>query len=320
MIKNELQKFNDFDTYYEYVNKISVEEFVIDTRNFKPWEVDSNGSLTLDFGQGVFPVRETVLNSLLERYCLSGGAFRDTNTSDKNLAVILNELRHMLPEKVKIMVADGAINSINSAIYSHIPLTEVLDETVTTVSNFFNEEVRCDICSDYAMTYINFFTDRKFTFNGKERQLVITMSNSENGTGSLRYGAYVGSNIPVMSDLSIIHKKNSNMETVINIVSMLETVVEKAQAQISLLEKMVLTAPTAAIEKLGKQVGLPKKSLEIAKAKLTVNTVYTAADIYEMLVESVIKDGEPITTLERHQNDLVKLIGADWSMFMAKGV
>lgn len=319
MIKNKTKVTNDFDTYYDYVSNLSVNEYLVDTKDMKPWIVN-NGELFLDFGQGLLPVRETVLNSLLERYCLSGSAFRDERTSDGNLAVILNELHHMLPEKVKIMVADGAINSINSAIYSHIPMTEVLDETLSVISNFFKEKVSCNIVSDYAMTYIRFFTDRSFTFNGKEQRLILTMSNSENGTGSLRYGAYIGHDMPIMTDLSIIHKKNSNMDSVVKTISMLETVVEKAQADVAKLEKLILDSPAVAIDKLGKQVGLPKKALEVAKANLVNKTVYTAADVYEILTDAVIKDGEPITTLERHKNDLVKLIAADWSMFVVKEV
>lgn len=317
MLKNRVMQFNNFNEYRKFVDTIKSRQWVIDIRDLKPWTVNENGTLVLDFGIGEIPVRETALNSILCRYGLSGAAFRDEKTSDENLAKVLNEFKHMLPEFVKIMVCDDAINSVNTQMYSHIPLGEILDESLLTVGNFFKKDVNCEVLSSYDLTYIKFKTDKRFKFNGMSQKLVITLSNSENGMGSVRYGAYLGNGLPVMNDISIVHKKNSNLETVQNAVESLDVVVNQAIKALRLLEKINVTAPVGAVNRLGKNAGLPKCYLEEVTEKIKEEPTkeYTAANLYQMLVQAVLDGKDSPRIQERYKNDLLKLIHADWSLF-----
>ena len=320
MLKDRKMLFNDLTEFRSYSDGIETNQMVFDIRDLpeKPFKVE-NGNLSLETFKGTYPFRESALNTTLSRLGLAGEAFRNPKTSDEILANVFNEMKHMLPQFMVVMLADGAVNSINSIGYKHIPMADVLDETVEMVSSFYRGKMNCEIVTCYATTYIKFYTDKKVSFNGKERPLIVTLTNSENGSSAIRYGAFVGrSLLPIMDDLAIMHKKNASIEKVQDELNQLEAVIEKAVERLVLLESTVLTTPISAVKKLGKDVGIPEKYrddvVEQIEAAGTSKT-YTAADIYEMITEAVMSGKDSPTIQERYKNNILKLLGADWDRY-----
>lgn len=322
MLKNKKRMFESIEDFREYLD---TEETVCESINkdlLGSWVANSDGTLTMNFANKSFPVRETALNSILSRYKVSGDAFRDERTSDQTLANIFNELRYICDDSIKIMITDGAVNSVNTSVYSHIPMTEILDESAEVIGTFYKGDVRCNIMHSYANTYIKFYTDKYFTFNGKKRKLIITLSNSENGQGSVRYGAFVGNSmLPVMDDICIVHKHDANIEKVQTAVDSLEKVVTQAISALCLLEKIELSTPITAVKELGKEIGIPRMYINnvIANIEVTTNLGYqqkfTAAEIYELFGEAIMEGKESDMIQERYKNNLLKLISMNWSKY-----
>lgn len=320
MLKDRKILFNDLNEFRSYSDNVKTEQMVFDIRDLpeNPFKVDG-GNLSLETFKGTYPFRESALNTTLSRLGLAGEAFRNPETSDQILANVFNEMKHMLPNFMIVMLADGAVNSINSIGYKHIPMNEVLDETVEMISSFYRGKMNCEVVASYATTYIKFYTDRKVKFNGKERPLVVTLTNSENGSSAIRYGAFVGRNmLPIMDDLAIMHKKNASIEKVQDELNQLEAVINEAVGRLVLLEGTVLTTPLAAIKKLGKEVGIPEKYRDDVSEQIEnagTSRTFTAADIYEMITESVMSGKESPTIQERYKNNILKLLGVDWERY-----
>ena len=322
MLRNIKRSFESIEEFREYLDTVDTQCEFINKCSLKDWSVDQSGTLLMNFAQKSFPVRETALDSILSRYKVNGDAFRDERTSDETLAKIFNTLNYMCNDMLKIMITDGAVNSVNTSVYSHIPMTEILDESAEVIGTFYKGDVRCNILHSYANTYIKFYTDKYFTFNGKKRKLIITLSNSENGQGSVRYGAFIGNGmLPIMDDICIVHKNDANIQKVQTAVDSLEKVVTQAVSALCLLEVIELSSPVTAVKDLGKQIGLPKMYINNVVANIEVATnlgrqqKFTAAEIYDLFGEAIMEGRESELIQERYKNNLLKLISMDWSKY-----
>lgn len=261
-----------------------------------------------------YPIRETVKASLFGRLGLGGDTMKLLN--DKELLGIIDIVKaNYMTENVTVMVTDGAINSINSDKYAHIPIKEVYENTLNAVVPFFNGDITASIEADYAESNILFNTDKKFTFGGKERQLFIKLANSENGEASLKYNAFLGKSLlPIMSEIRIIHKGDKDLDSVDEALSSLEGVITQNVEAVSLLEDIQVTAPLTAVSELCSKAGLPKKVVKLVKEQIERagnGATYTAAKLYEIIFDKTVEIGKS----ERYTNDTLKLLRYDWNEY-----
>lgn len=282
-----------------------------------------NEELHLDFGGKVIPVRETALPSILARMGIAGRTFYEM--TDAELQKVFEVTQFYLPtapNMVNIMVADGCINSVNSDIYAHIPTEEILDEVMGVVEPMFKGDLKLEASVGYDITHIKFFTDRSFTFNGKQKKLMITFTNSENGTSCIRFAAYIrsgGNLIPIMTDIAVVHKGDDKkgFNRVIESISMLDGVINEAVNALRKLQKIEVNHIESTITICASRIGLPKKYIEkVRKDFVNISSCY-ASDIYEAF-SNAIANQDNLSTYERYKNDVVKLINLDWEEITQK--
>lgn len=317
MLKNIEKNFNDLNNFRKKLEMSETHCILADKKDIQDWETE-NGDLVLNYAGKQIPVRETALASILGRYKVNGEAFRSPKMNDAILASVFNDLKNILDDSVKIMVTDGAINSINSKEYSHIPMTDILDESVISIGNFYEGPIKCDITSSYEKTRIKFYTDKRFEFNGLDRKLTIVLSNSENGQGGVRYGAYIGNCLPIMSDINIIHKYKANLDRVSEAVNSLEIVVNQAYEALCLLEDIELKAPCSAARDLAEKAGIPEMYIKDVTNNIkgaSSITVFTAAQIYDMYVDAINRLSSSKESSERYKNNVLKLISYKWDKY-----
>lgn len=299
--------------YAKKLEEIQVESFLCDKENFNI-SAESGEMVAEVFGEK-YPVRETALNSILCRYGVGGDTFRKLD--DTTLSSVLGMLKNYLPETFTVMIADGALNSVNSESYVHIPMKEVFDKTCEMVRPFYDTNSEpASVDSDYAVSTVYFKTDKNYEFNGSERKLFVRLTNSENGDASIQYQAYLGRNdakLPIMSEIKIVHKGKADSEKVNTALSELEAVITKNVEAIRMLERVDVTMPTTAVKELMAEAGLPKKSAKALAEKIKLNPTvkYTAADLYEMIYDQIVELGKE----ERYTNDVLKLTRANWSKY-----
>lgn len=280
-----------------------------------PFGVDSGGCLILNGRQ----VNECALPSILEAYKMGGKAFKDEKTTDEKLSQVFGVMEHMLKDDAQIIVSDNQIIGIRSERYKLVPLSEILDEIIPSISAYYDEVVRSEVEMSYAETFIKFFTDKKFNFNGRERPLTITLKNSENGEASIGIGAYVGRNVPIMHSMNIVHTKNkATLDELRERVCNLENVISQAFLKVAELETYPVNKPDMAIDELMSKYKYGQKYCdEVKKSVATCPHKLTAADIYDAFAEAMLCDTScSRETLEGYQNDLLKMIGFDWSKFI----
>lgn len=317
MLKNIEKNFNDLNNFRKELEMSETHCILADKKDIQDWRAE-NGDLVLYYAGKQIPVRETALASILGRYKVNGEAFRSPKMNDAILASVFNDLKNILDDSVKIMVTDGAINSINSKEYSHIPMTDILDESVISIGNFYEGPIKCDITSSYEKTRIKFYTDKRFEFNGLDRKLTIVLSNSENGQGGVRYGAYIGNCLPIMSDINIIHKYKANLDRVSEAVNSLEIVVNQAYEALCLLENIKLKAPCSAARDLAEKAGIPEMYIKDVTNNIkgaSSTTVFTAAQIYDMYVDAINRLSGSKESSERYKNNVLKLVSYKWDKY-----
>lgn len=278
-----------------------------------------NDELVLDcfYGTEVYPIRETALATILERMGVNGKTFRVM--SDKELADVFKILNHYLPEFVTVMISDGAVNSINSVKYVHIPMEEILDETLSAVAPMCKGDVKIDGIIGYDKTVIDFFTDRNFVFNKKNNRLIVRLTNSENGTSSVRYSVYAYTNrstqlLPIMNDVRVEHKGNdASMDKVVESVSMLEAVINNAVTRLKRLQNITITNIETVIQRIGSKIGFPKTYIKQVSEDFADIDECKASDIYEAYVQNVLGNFDKnSSSFEKYENDLLKMVALDW--------
>lgn len=321
MLKNtKIYNGRSMDAYKNILQNQKTKMFAVNTKDLT-LSCDADKQLQISFWNNTYPVRETALSSLLSRFKIGGDAFR--LITDGQIQAILDQIMELLPDVVTVMITDGAISSVNSAIYSHLPMTEIVEKTEEFITPFYNNENRdIFIDSDYSTSQIYYFTDKTFTFNNRKSELVIKLTNSECGDASLSYGAYLKSPsnrylIPIMNDISILHKGNSSFDTVDEKLSQLEGVITKNIEAVILLENILVKTPMLAVKDFGSQTGLPKKVIHKIETEISLsnNEFYYATELYEKFVKAV---NEVVDKDERYQNDLLKLLRMDWLKYGEK--
>ncbi len=279
------------------------------------FDTDNSGCLLLNGRK----VNECALPSILEAYKMGGKAFKDEKTTDEKLSQVFGAMEHMLKNDAQIIISDGQVIGIRSERYKLVPLQEILDEIIPSISAYYKEVVRSEVEMSYAETFIKFFTEKEFNFNGMNRPLTITLKNSENGEASIGIGAYVGRNVPIMHSMHITHTKNkATIDELRERINNLENVISQAFEKVAELETYPINKPDMAIDELMSKYKYGQKYCD--KIKVSVATcphALTAADIYEAFVEEMLCDTScSRETLEGYQNDLLKMIGFDWSKFI----
>lgn len=319
MRKNYKQIINDIEQFEEVVEKRETEKFIFESDDIV-FELSSDNELQLNFagGQKIFPIRETALASILNRMNIGGKTLY--SMLDSELCEVFKVAKKYMPQYVTVMITDGCVNSINSDIYAHIPMKEILEETMMVVGPMYStDKMKVYIETGYDKTFIKFFTDRKYSFNGRSRKLIITLTNSENGTSAVRYAAYIQTPdglIPLMSDVTVVHKGESTvgMNRVVESISMLDGIVNNAINALRNLQKIEISKVETAIKSVGKRCGLPQKYIDqVKQAFANKNTCY-ASEIYEVFATTVT-DQENLNTLERYKNDVLKMINITWDEF-----
>lgn len=268
------------------------------------------------------PVNSCALPSILETYKMGGKAFYDEGTTDQKLYSVFDTMSHMVSPDSQIIISDEQVIGIRSSRYKLVPLSDILDEIIPVITSWYDEYVASEIEMSYSETYIKFFTDKEFDFNGKSRPLTVTLKNSENGESSIWINAYIGrtSLIPIMRGMNITHTKNkATIEELRDRISGLENVVEQQFQKIAELEKYQLSKPCAAVDELQKKYHFGQIYCQKVKDQIETSvTTHTAADIYEMFADYMLSGaGVSRETLEGYQNDMLKMLDPsfDWSKF-----
>ena len=317
MRTNEIRKFYNINDFMNHLSTIKTEKMLCDSRDIEFVEID--GCLHLSIDNSEIPVRETALNTILSRLGVYGPTWR--RTFDFELAECFKTLRHYLPKYVSVMVSDGCVNSMNSQQYVHIPMTDIMDATLQTVQNYCRDEVKTEITTGYDATVIRFTTDKKIKFNGSSRTLIITLMNSESGESAVHFGAFLqnnqGGNIPFMTDMTVIHRGESTIESVEESLSAMDAAINKAIKAVRRLEKRTIAYPVSTVKRVGKRIGLPEKYTNMVVYAVQNLTTCTAADIFEHFSLS-LADVENYATLERYKNDVLKLVALDWDVYDKK--
>lgn len=317
MKENEIRKFYNVNHYMDHLCSIQTEKLLCDTRDLDFIEVD--GCLRLVINDEEIPVRETALNTILSRLGVGGPTWR--RMFDMELAECFKTMRHYLPKHVTVMISDGCVNSMNSQQYVHIPMTEIMEATLTAIQNYCKDEVKAEITSGYDATAIRFNTDKKIRFNGASRNLIITLMNSESGESAVHFGAFLqskqGCNIPFMSDITVIHRGEATIESVEESLDVMDAAINKAIKAVRRLEKRQIAYPISTIKRVGKRIGLPEKYTNMVLFWAQNLSTCTAADIFEQFSLS-LADVENFATMERYKNDVLKLVALDWDVYDKK--
>lgn len=318
MLKNQvIYEGNDIEYFKDILRMLKTQKVVVKKEDFGLL-TDTDNELMISVWNKLYPVRETALTSLLSRYRIGGDAFR--HIDDATIKQILDLVQSQFPKAVSVMISNEAVNAVNSENYVHLPMIDVIEHTEDFIIPMCsNGQPKTFIESDFNQTKINFYTDKKFKFNDDEKNLVITLLNSENGDASLRYSASLATShylIPIMSDMFIVHKGNATMDNVDEKLSQLEAVATKNVEAVVLLESINVTKPLAAVNDFGSQAGLPKKVIKDFERKLNALGYdhLKASDIYEMLV-CIVNDN---VMNDYYKNDLIKLLRMDWEKYGEK--
>lgn len=314
MLKNEKFNFQEIQKFLDFLKIHTWEQMTVPSNEFSFEMNDENLEVSL-WGLN-YPLRETVKQSLFQRYGINGKTLYQC--SDKELFEILGILKGYVPEYLNIMLCDGIANSVNSKSYAHIPLQDIVEETTQAVLPFYeNDDIAVAIDYDYSKCRVVFKTDRLFSFANKENNLIITLTNSECGDAAVRFGAYIGGYImaPIMDDITIVHTGDADIKRVHKAISELEAIVTKNFNAVKLLESIEVTAPVTAIKELCKDAGIPKKYQDDAYASLGFPRKTFASDIYMALAKAIREAETSEECKEKHRNNLLKLVFADWSKY-----
>ena len=300
---------------YAFTEEHPMEQIIVPRESF---DIDYDGcDLRINCWGQPYLVNEAARDTILSRYGLSGRTLREC--TDSELSNVINSVKRFLPENVSVMIMDNMVIGVCSENYAHIPLMDILNATVEAVSPFYEKEVDAVAEYDYSKCYVKFTTEKEFEFCNKKKPLVITLTNSESGESSVRFGAYIGSMIPIMSDITVIHAGEADIEKVQNAISGLESVVRQAYHAVKLLDDIHVVTPVTAVKKLGKNIGIPEKYCKEITDKIMYTTEQvTAADIYSLFAETINDAVLSQSCKEQYRNNLLKLVTADWSDFSTK--
>ena len=268
-------------------------------------------------------VNECALPSILEAYKMGGKAFTAQGTTDSKLLGVFGIMSHMISDDAQVIFSDEQMIGIRSSRYKLVPLHEILDEIIPVITSWYSEYVKSEVEMSYSESYIKFFTDKEFKFNGRTRPLTVTLKNSENGESSIWINAYIGRStlIPIMRGMNITHTKNrATIDELRDRISGLESVVTQQFEKVAELENHRLQKPLAAIDELERKYKFGKVYCQKVKEEIqaTPAASFRASDIYEMFAESMLTGvGVSRETLEGYQNDLLKMLDPsfDWSKF-----
>ena len=315
MLENKKFYFQEPEEFIRFLENHEWEQMQVPKSEFS-LALDAGGNLVVSLWGKEYPMRETCKQSLLSRYNINGKTLY--KCLDSELHGVLKILEEYFPQEVSVMICSGIVNGVNSKNYSHIPLQEIFEETLQVVSPFYDGEVRCTVDYDYSKCRVFFKTDRSFSFLERENNLIITLVDSECGDSTVRFGAYIGNDMaPIMDDITIVHTGNADIEQVKGEISGLEAVVSKNFQAVKSLENIKVSAPISAIKELGKDAGIPEKYRNdvIDIINSYEKKKITAADIY-MTFAKIIKEADVSEECkEKHRNNLLKLVTADWSKF-----
>ena len=176
----------------------------------------------------------------------------------------------------------------------------------------------------YTQLGCRWVVDRNATLAGKTYKTAIFLSNSETGVGSMRMSLSLdkdGMDIPVMTPISLAHRKRVDDINVADAVSQLENAIDSSLTEMEDLEFVTIHHVVRTIKSVSKTVGLPKKNVMevISRWELTHSETATcnALELYMLLAEAVSEYCKGRTPqLQRiQQSNLLKVKGLDWSLY-----
>lgn len=342
MLKNETHDFTDVDEFLEYVESQNTRDVVVSLNELNFKVIDE--TLYAKVKNDCYPVRITALPSILNKVRIKGDGIDvlASKNYDEDLEKILNALLPHCNEapdgsilenrdKLSVMISGEAVNAVNSSVYAHIPMQEIVSALLGIIDNcsYFDEQLNCVIRTDYQYTRIKFFTDKTYNFAGVDRKLIIMLKNSENGQGSCQLLAGFEQNetrtiespmLLIMAPQSTVHRGSNNIDVIDENFSKVEASISKAILDVKKLEGIEIPNPAKTVAQLGKTIGLPKKYIDyLKKTWSSVSGSTNAAELFISFndaIEAITKGNNE--TIEQYQrNNVIKILGiTQWEKYI----
>ena len=264
------------------------------------------------------PIRNHALSSLYQRLGL-GGKIMDRLSNDALHEIVNFGIEHAPKSTLRIPIVEGKVNAFLSNQYSSLPAIKVFEEVV----KFLNEKAE-GFTFNGVWSYIaatgEFHLPLEKMVDGVPYSTVLVAKTSDAGFSSVNFSAYLDNGsykLPIMSDLSLIHK-GIDEEKLIKLIKMLDGAIDTGVKKLNRLLLVNIYNPKATMKRVAKKVNLPKKDTLQLIEEYEPTVVNTAFDLY-MQLSKLLNNTHGWSQKEKLQGDLYKLLGIDWGSYDLAG-
>lgn len=292
--------------------------------------INGSGLFLNDFENGLRTgIRTCALRTLYTNLGLGGELMKKLDHDDMEEYVgfgIAKNRKHRPKLTFKVPVVEGKINAFLSSGYANLPAPIVFEEALKHFrEKTMEDEFKFNGYWSYAQCAGEYFLPIKKEVAGEEYNVVLVVKTSDAGYSSINLSAYLTDEkgrkqLPIMSDISSIHKGNSATITRLEeMFDMADGAVDDGVKKINKLLHINITNPINTMKRVAKEVGLPKKDTLFVIEGFEDTGVVTALDCYFALAQILEDESATFSAKERNQGNIYKLLGINWERFDLPG-
>ena len=277
-------------------------------------------------------IRETALPSLHQRIGIAQAALKDAPL-DEAVSILNRIASYNRRDKFLAVVSDGKLNAAlsdgaSSMSYRVIKQRDVFNqmrEIAVGLNNGAEPNGFSGIWS-FASMGAQWIIDRRAHIGGKEFKTAVTLVTSDIGNNAINLSASLyanGMTIPMMSNLTIEHRKKNTSFNVLNAVQSLEEAASRSEQNLNDLADIPIANGENCAMHLAHDIGLPKRlSMRTISERGRLGELsgedFNALDVYFVLADVVNRycKAQPSPSLQmRMRGNLLKAIGTIWSLY-----
>lgn len=277
-------------------------------------------------------VRETALPSLYQRIGVAQAALKDAPL-DEAVSILNRVASYNKKDSFLAVVSDGKLNAAlsdgSSALtYRVIKQRDVFNQ-MREIAVGLNNGAEPNGFSgtwSFASMGAQWIIDRRAHIGGKEFKTAVSLVTSDIGNNAITLAAGLYANgmvIPMMSNLTIEHRKKNTSFNVLNAVQSLEQAASRSEQDLNDLADLHIEHGENCALHLAHDIGLPKRIMmqtisEHARLGELSGEDLSALDVYFVLADGVNRycKGQMSPRLQmRMRGNLLKAIGTVWSLY-----